>query len=163
MTDRDHSRCEPENPFAGHPRFDRITAPEGARPLNSQWGSNLNPWVAPVPGRKDDTAKLDMTLLFDDMPHALEGVVEVLQWAVTKKQPVPYQRGSWQAVEPFQARYRAAQLRHQINAAKEAIAHPEDVREFATDGETGLLELAHIATGALFQLEMALRKKRGLL
>ncbi len=114
--------------------------------------------IATAPaGRKDDTGKLDLTLLVDDLPHALEAVAEVLQWAVTKKQPKPYERGSWQGVEGLQGRYRAAGLRHELNAAKAvlagSVAHPEQ----AQDAETGLLELAHIATNALFRLEMAVR------
>ena len=107
-------------------------------------------------GRKDDSGKLDITLLFDDMPHALEAVAEVLQWAITKKQPTPYERGSWQHVSDFQQRYRAAQLRHQLAAAKEAITRHVDSTH-TRDAETGLLQLAHIATDALFQLEMAVR------
>lgn len=116
-----------------------------------------------APGRKDDTGKLDITLLFDDCPHALEAVAEVLQWAITKKQPEPYRRGSWQGVQPFQQRYRAAQLRHMLGGAKSALLGAVPASEFARDHETGLLELAHIATDAMFQLEMACRelKKQG--
>lgn len=114
-----------------------------------------------VPGRKDDSGKIDLTLLFDDCPHALEAVAEVLQWAVTKKQPKPYERGSWQGVEPFQERYRAAMLRHVLGAAKERLSNGLPIEQ-TTDHETGLLQLAHIATGALFQLEMAVRKIKGI-
>lgn len=114
-----------------------------------------------IAGRKDDSQKLDLTLLFDDCPHALEAIAEVLQWAVTKKQPVPYARGSWQGVEPFQQRYRAAELRHVLGAAKEAIAKRIPIEE-TRDEETGLLQLAHIATDAVFQLEMAIRKLKGI-
>jgi hypothetical protein len=110
-----------------------------------------------VPGRKDDNGKLDITLLFDDLPHALEAVTEVLQWAITKKQPVPYERGSWQGVEPFQLRYRAAQLRHMLDAAKEAKMTGVPAH-LTRDKETGLLQLAHVATDAMFQLEMAIRE-----
>ena len=106
-------------------------------------------------GAKDDGGKLDVTLLFDDMPHALYEVVKVLQWAVTEKKPVPYERGSWQTVPDLQRRYRAAQLRHTLNAA---IARLDTPAEHPTDAETGLLELAHIATSALFQLEMVARE-----
>lgn len=106
-------------------------------------------------GRKDDSGKLDITLFFDDLPNAIEGVTEVLQWAITKKQPVPYERGSWQGVEDFQRRYRAAQLRHQLNQAKARQAGEGD---FGRDWETGLLELQHIATDAMFMLEMAMRE-----
>lgn len=117
--------------------------------------------MASIPGRKDDTGKLDITLLFDDMPHALEAVTEVLQWAITKKQPQPYDRGSWQGVKPFHLRYRAAQLRHMLDAAKESLATGVP-SEFTTDHETGLLQLAHIATDAMFQLEMAVRELKGI-
>lgn len=116
-----------------------------------------NAVVGGVTGRKDDTGKLDPTLLFDDMPLALTAVIEVLQWAITKKQPEPYARGSWQDVEPFQPRYRAAQLRHMLDSARVSRLlqiPPHQVR----DAETGLLHLAHIATDALFQLEMACRE-----
>lgn len=112
-------------------------------------------------GRKDDSGKLDLTLLIDDCPHALEAIAEVLQWAVTKKQPKPYERGSWQGVDDFQRRYRAAQLRHIFDAAKEAKASGLP-SEITTDAETGLLQLAHIATDAVFQLEMAIRKLKGI-
>lgn len=111
----------------------------------------------PAAGRKDDGGKLDVTLLFNDLPHAIEAVTEVLQWAITKKQPKPYERGSWQHVPDFQRRYQAAQLRHELNRAKSAIAGKPE-----TDHETGLLELAHVATDALFRLEMAIRKTKGL-
>lgn len=108
-------------------------------------------------GRKDDSGKLDVTLFFNDLPHAIEAVTEVMQWAITKKQPVPYERGSWQLVEDFQRRYQGAQLRHELNRAKSALAGNPEV-----DHETALLELAHIATDAMFRLEMALRKAKGL-
>lgn len=114
-----------------------------------------------VTARKDDGGKLDMTLFFDDLPHAIEAVTEVLQWAITKKEPVPYQRGSWQGVDMFQQRYRAAQLRHMLDAAKTAKTLGLD-QHLTRDHETNLLQLAHVATDAMFQLEMACRdlKKR---
>lgn len=119
-----------------------------------------------IVGRKDDGGKLDVTLFFDDLPHAIEAVTEVLQWAVTKKQPTPYERGSWQAVDDFSRRYRGALLRHQLNRAKAFKADLGHAGNTATgkepvDAETGLLELAHIATDAMFLLEMAVRKAKG--
>jgi hypothetical protein len=114
--------------------------------------------MSQAPGRKDDSGKLDITLFMDDLPHAVEAVTEVLQWAVTKKQPTPYKRGSWQGVDDFQRRYRAAQHRHALNAAKAKIDGIAVESHLARDWETGLLELAHIATDALFQLEMACRE-----
>ena len=112
-----------------------------------------------APGRKDDSAKRDVTLFFNDLPHAIYAVTEVLQWAITKKQPVPYERGSWQSVPDFQRRYQAAGLRHELNRA---IARIEGQVEEPRDDETDLMELAHIAACAMFRLEMACRKAKGL-
>lgn len=118
--------------------------------------------AAPPTGRKDDGGKLDVTLFFDDLPHAIEAVTEVLQWAITKKQPTPYERGSWQNVDDFSRRYRGALLRHQINRAKALKGAVISPAGEPTDAETGLMELAHIATDAMFLLEMAVRKAKGL-
>ena len=107
----------------------------------------------PVPGRKDDSGKLDYTLL-DDMPRALAAVVEVMQWAITKKQPIPYDRGSWLNVHPD--RYRAATGRHNAEACRQ-IDVLEPARQ-QRDSETGLLHLAHIACSSLMALENTLRE-----
>jgi hypothetical protein len=96
------------------------------------------------------------------MPHAIEAVAEVCQWAITKKQPKPYVRGSWQFVEDFQRRYRAALNRHQLNKAKAQVAGAAPSGDEPRDAETGLMELAHIATDAMVMLEMAVRKSKGL-
>lgn len=106
-------------------------------------------------GRKDDSGKLDYTLL-DDMPRAQAAVVEVMQWAITKKQPVPYERGSWLGVHAD--RYRAANLRHNAGATKQASEPGALPARFQRDDETGLLHLAHQATSALMALENALRE-----
>ncbi len=111
--------------------------------------------------RKDDTGKLDVTLFFDDLPHAIEAVTEVLQWAITKKLPEPYRRGSWQGVDNFQQRYRGALLRHIIGAAKESKVNGLPIEQ-TTDHETELLQLAHIATDAMFLLENAIRRIKGI-
>lgn len=110
-------------------------------------------------GRKDDSGKLDMTLL-DDMPRAIAAVVEVMQWAVKDKQPVPYERGSWLGVDAD--RYRAAIKRHDADAAKQYSSVPIGtvrplVRE-QRDPETNLLHLAHMACSALMALENTLRE-----
>ena len=97
-----------------------------------------------------------MTLLSDDLPHALEAVCEVLQWAIKDKGPVPYERGSWQGVPDFQRRYRGAMLRHISDGSKSAKSEGVPF-ERTRDWETGKLQLAHIALDALFQLEMVLR------
>lgn len=114
----------------------------------------LAPTPAGVVGRKDDSGKLDMTLL-DDMPNAVKAVVEVMQWAVTKKQPVPYDRGSWQGVHAD--RYRAAILRHNRDACEQAV-HDGMPARLQCDNETKLLHLAHIATSALMALENTIRE-----
>ena len=107
-----------------------------------------------VPGRKDDSGKLDMTLL-DDMPRAINAVVEVMQWAVTKKEPTPYERGSWLGVHA--ERYRSAQQRHRIDAALQASISGGAAR-FERDKETNMLHLAHEACSALMALENTLRE-----
>ena len=108
-------------------------------------------------GRKDDSGKLDMTL-YDDMPRALEAVAEVMQWAITKKQPTPYDRGSWLGVQPD--RYRAAILRHNNSAARQAssASYEAGPARMQRDAETSLLHLAHQACSALFALELTLRE-----
>lgn len=107
-----------------------------------------------VAGRKDDSGKLDMTLL-DDMPRALEAVVEVMQWAIEDKKPVPYVRGSWLGVEPD--RYRAAIMRHRTAAAKQTLGSTAPARH-QRDHETNLLHAAHEACSALMALENILRE-----
>lgn len=102
----------------------------------------------PVAGRKDDSGKVRMELMAD-LPRAIEAVAEVMTWAVTKKQPVPYEPGSWLNVPDFQKRYRGALGRHLVKLDKGGT--------YARDEETGLLELAHLATNAMFKLERALR------
>ena len=110
--------------------------------------------VAATPtARKDDSGKLDMTLL-DDMPRALAAVAEVMQWAITKKQPAPYVRGSWLGVHAD--RYRAAVLRHNNGQGKQATA--DEAPRFTRDAETSLLHQAHIACSALMALENTLRE-----
>lgn len=115
-----------------------------------------------VAGRKDDSGKLDMTLL-DDMPRAIAAVVEVMQWAITEKEN-PYERGSWLGVHAD--RYRAAMLRHHVagNLAESKdspILYRRTQARFQRDEETHLLHLAHAATSALMALENTLRELEG--
>lgn len=114
----------------------------------------IPPMPATVAGRKDDNGKLDMNLL-DDMPRAVKALVEVMQWAVTKKLPVPYERGSWQGVEAD--RYRAAQGRHNVAQAEQVLSNGLAPR-FQRDHETGLLHEAHKACSAMMALENILRE-----
>lgn len=111
------------------------------------------PQKATPAGRKDDSGKLDMTLL-DDMPRALAAVVEVMQWAVEKKEPTPYERGSWLGVHAD--RYRAAMKRHDRDACQQSTEYTPP--RFERDKETKLLHLAHIATSALMALENTIRE-----
>lgn len=117
---------------------------------------------AKPPGRKDDSGKLDM-ILIDDMPRAIKAVVGVMQWAITKKKPDPYRRGSWQKVEPD--RYRAARERHHLAQGEQATGnylrgadgmHVEP--RYMLDKETELLHEAHIACSALMALESIIRE-----
>lgn len=108
-------------------------------------------------GRKDDSGKVRMELLAD-MPRALEAVAEVMTWAVTKKLPTPYEPGSWLNVDDFFSRYRGALGRHIASYDKgKGGLNPV----FTRDKETDLLELAHIATNAMFLLEKAKRAEEG--
>lgn len=116
-------------------------------------GSAATSQQAAPAGRKDDSGKLDMTLL-DDMPRALAAVVEVMQWAVEKKMPKPYERGSWLGVHAD--RYRAAMRRHDRDACQQSPKYGQ--ARFERDKETKLLHLAHIATSALMALENTIRE-----
>ena len=106
-------------------------------------------------GRKDDSGKLDMTLL-DDMPRALASIVEVMQWAIRDKTPTPYVRGSWLGVHAD--RYRAAIQRHGRDAAEQASLRNALPVRFQRDKETNLLHLSHQACSAMMALENALRE-----
>lgn len=129
-----------------------VRAPSGK--LHSLYASRFK--LEATAGRKDDTGKLDMSLL-DDMPNALKAVVEVMQWAVTKKQPKPYERGSWQGVHAD--RYRTAIKRHDRDACEQSLSTGVAAR-FEVDYETKMLHLAHIATSALMALENTIREMK---
>ena len=127
-----------------------VTTPPGYHSANSLNVVHAAPELPTA--RKDDNGKLDMNLL-DDMPRALKAVVEVMQWAVVDKKPVPYVRGSWLGVDAD--RYRAAIKRHERAAAEQATnAVPARLQR---DGETNLLHLAHTACSAMMALENVLR------
>lgn len=113
----------------------------------------ITPKAPRVAGRKDDGGKIDMTLLLDTH-NALEQITRVMQWAITDKKPVPYERGSWLGVEDGVRRYRAAELRHIMSEARQEAAGLDAPR----DAETQLLEAAHIATDAVFALELLCRE-----
>jgi hypothetical protein len=87
---------------------------------------------------KADNGKHDPTLLMHDLGKALKAVTAVLNYGAEKYEP----RG-WKTVEP--RRYQSALLRHY---------NDHYVTGELTDNESGLLHLAHLATNALFLLQM---------
>jgi len=137
----------------GPPATEAATVDSRLRTAATADLANMRATTAP-PGRKDDSDKLDMTLL-DDMPRAIKAVVQVMQWAITDKKPTPYERGSWLGVHAD--RYRAAVLRHWRDANEQAFP-PAVAARFQRDKETELLHLAHAATSALMALENVLRE-----
>lgn len=94
-------------------------------------------------GRKFDVGKPRMDLLIKDTPLAVEAVGQVLTFGAEKYAP-----GNWQHVDDADARYLAAQIRHEL-----ALAKGETL-----DAETELHHLAHAACCLLFRLELALRE-----
>lgn len=138
----------------GGTKFVRVTNDAGDLVSVYRWRFEARCARPPAPaGRKDDAGKLDMNLL-DDMPRAMKALVEVMQWAIVDKKPVPYERGSWLGVEPD--RYRAAIKRHERSAAEQATA--EVPARLQRDAETNLLHLAHTACSAMMALESTLRE-----
>ena len=87
---------------------------------------------------KADNGKHDPTLLMHDLGKALKAVTAVLNYGADKYEP----RG-WKTVEP--RRYQSALLRHY---------NDHYVWNGEKDEESGLLHLAHLATNALFLLQM---------
>jgi hypothetical protein len=95
-----------------------------------------------IVGRKDDNGKLRWYLLRRYLTPALESVLRVLSFGADK-----YGDGNWQHVQNAQTRYRDALDRHLAEIDK-GITH---------DPDTGEHHLAHVATNALFLLELAER------
>ena len=94
-------------------------------------------------GIKHDTGKNDMGLLFREVPYGLEEVTKALQMGSTK-----YGVGNWLKVEDGNSRYLSALVRHLT-----AYYKGEE-----TDPESGLNHLAHVATNALFLIDLEKRK-----
>ena|SRR5690554_920511 len=94
-------------------------------------------------GLKYDGGKPRWVLLMQGCHAALLRVVEMLTFGAKK-----YRAHSWQEVENGQERYRDALYRH-MNAYESGEL---------TDPESGLPHLAHVATNALFMLELEERK-----
>ena len=90
-------------------------------------------------GIKYDTGKVDMGLLFREVPYALEETSKALQMGSEK-----YGVGNWLKVEDGNSRYLSALVRHLT-----AYYQGEKL-----DKESGLSHLAHAATNALFLLDL---------
>lgn len=94
-------------------------------------------------GIKHDQEKLKPTLLFDDMPLAIQEMLKVLKYGADK-----YAEGNWLKVDNGESRYRNACDRHRLQSS---------IEEY--DAESGLLHLAHEAVNAVMLLELKLRDK----
>jgi hypothetical protein len=147
-----------------HPAIHTVTPTNWMTPAGSSTRVNI-PGLPPegaetvqAPrGRKDSQGKIKPSLFLDDLSLAIKGAVEVLNWAITEKQPVPYERGSWQHVPNALEEYRDALYRHILAASAKASLTENKFHE-VRDPETGLLEVQHIAVNALFLLELSMRE-----
>lgn len=93
-------------------------------------------------GIKYDTGKVDMGLLFREVPYGLEEVSKALQMGSEK-----YGVGNWLKVDDGNSRYLSALVRH-------LTTYYQGERK---DPESGLSHLAHVATNALFLLDQETR------
>lgn len=97
-----------------------------------------------VPGAKDDSAKVDLSIILECFPRALWEVGRVADYGARK-----YSRGGCLKVKNATQRYEAADMRHKLRR------HQGEAR----DPESGELHLAHEAWNALIKLELHLREK----
>lgn len=95
-------------------------------------------------GAKLDAGKPRPSLVFNDMPRALMGVVQVATFGANK-----YTDGGWLEVQNGIKRYNDAQRRHELY-----LAMGEEC-----DRDSGLPHECHIAWNVLAQLELKLREK----
>ena len=96
-------------------------------------------------GAKDDSDKVDLTLITEDMPRALIEIAKVGMSGLKKG----YSRGGWLSVPNGIRRYKAAQMRHGL---KPSMGEEHDL-------ESGLSHLAHEAWNAMAKLELYLRSQ----
>lgn len=96
-----------------------------------------------TPGAKLDAGKVQVALIFDQMPRALRAVAEVATFGAAKYTP-----GGWLQVPDGIARYRNAGDRHRLARAAEP-----------TDPDSKLLHLAHEAWNRLAELELYLQQE----
>lgn len=94
-------------------------------------------------GAKLDAGKIKPSLILDDMSLAMTAVIEVATYGAKK-----YTEKGWHEVANAQDRYKNAQYRHRLAAA----------RGEQRDPDSGLLHLAHEAWNALACLQLELEK-----
>lgn len=95
------------------------------------------------PGAKFDAGKVEVGLIFNDMPRALLAVAEIGTYGRHK-----YTKGGWVHVEEGVERYTNAMDRHRL---KESIEN--------VDPDTKMLHAAHLAWNALARLELMIREQ----
>ena len=95
------------------------------------------------PGAKLDAGKVEVGLIFNDMPRALLAVAEIGTYGRHK-----YTKGGWVHVEEGVERYTNAMDRHRL---KESIEN--------VDQETKMLHATHLAWNALARLELMIREQ----
>ena len=96
-----------------------------------------------APGAKLDAGKVEVGLIFNDMPRALLAVAEIGTYGRHK-----YTKGGWVHVEEGVERYTNAMDRHRL---KESIEN--------VDQETKMLHATHLAWNALARLELMIREQ----
>lgn len=96
------------------------------------------------PGAKLDFGKVEVGLIFDDMPRALLAVAEIGTYGRHK-----YSKGGWKHVENGVERYTNAMDRHRLQETIEGA-----------DQETDMLHAAHLAWNALARLELMIREQQ---
>ena len=111
--------------------------PQTARTEHDPKGLNQND-----PGAKFDAGKVEVGLIFNDMPRALLAVAEVGTYGRYK-----YTKGGWKHVDSGVERYTNAMDRHRL---KEGIELHDD--------ESGIYHAAHLAWNALARLELLIQQ-----
>ena len=118
--------------------------PEAPEIDDSTVASTFGPLEGTEKGVKLDTGKGEFSLLLSGCANALSKVVDVLTFGAKK-----YTRNGWQTVDDAERRYTDALYRHM-----NAIHKGEHL-----DPESGLSHRAHVATNAMFLLELENDKK----
>lgn len=95
------------------------------------------------PGAKFDNGKVEVGLIFNDMPRALLAVAEVGTHGRYK-----YSKGGWRYVDNGFERYTNAMDRHRLKEGIELL-----------DPDSNILHAAHLAWNALARLELLLTEQ----